>query len=198
MIEAYPNAEPGSLAGKFVPQPPPPAAGELKQTMREIEGPFFRIGAPRRNVILEEGDKVELIVSGRVSNEKGVPIPHSVINVWMSDHDGNYDMIGYRHHGIVEADEFGHYEFWTIIPGAYEPREAKHIHVMVQGNSFPITTQLYIEGELRTEKDPFYSDDVLIRCTIDEKGVKHGTFDFVLKQVTPQDNVTPDSLAAVV
>jgi hypothetical protein len=73
MIEAYPNAEPGSLAGKFVPQPPPPAAGELKQTMREIEGPFFRIGAPRRNVILEEGDKVELIVSGRVSNEKGCP-----------------------------------------------------------------------------------------------------------------------------
>jgi catechol 1,2-dioxygenase len=189
---------PGSLAGATVPQPAPPGPGELKQTMHEIEGPYFRIGAPRRNVILEDGDKPEIVVSGRVLNEKGTPIPHALINVWMSDHEGNYDMIGYRYHGIVETDEEGKYEFTSIIPACYEPRDAKHIHVKIQANSSPITAQLYIEGEPGTENDPFYSEEMLVRCKVDEQGVKHGTMDFVVKQVTTEENVTPESLAAVV
>jgi catechol 1,2-dioxygenase len=189
---------PGLLAGAMVPQPLPPGPGELKQTMHEIEGPYFRIGAPRRNVILEEGDKPEIVVSGRVLNEKGTPIPHALINVWMSDHEGNYDMIGYRYHGVVEADDKGKYEFTSIIPACYEPRDAKHIHVKIQANSSPITAQLYIEGEQGTENDPFYSEEMLVRCKVDEQGVKHGTFDFVVKQVTTEENVTPESLAAVV
>ncbi len=189
---------PGSMAGKTVPQPPPPGPGELKQTMREIEGPYFRVGAPRRNVLLEDGDKPEVVISGRVLNEKGTPIPHALVNVWMSDHAGNYDMVGYRYHGIVEADDDGAYEFTSIIPGCYEPRDAKHIHVKIQADSSPITTQLYIEGEPGTENDPFYSEEMLVRCKLDEQGVKRGTFDFVVKQVTTSENVTPESLAAVV
>jgi len=35
-----------------------------------------------------------------------------------------------------------------------------------------------------------------VRCSVDEKGVKHGTFDFVIRQVTEKENVTPESLAA--
>ena len=37
--------------------------------------------------------------------------------------------------------------------------------------------------------------DLLVPCTIDADGVKHGTFDFVIKQVTEAENVTPESLA---
>jgi catechol 1,2-dioxygenase len=196
--EAWENRAPGSLAGKTVPQAPPPGPGELKQTLREIEGPYFRVGAPRRNVILEDGDTPEIVISGRVLNERGTPIPAALINVWMSDHEGNYDMVGYRYHGIVETDAAGNYEFTTIIPACYEPRDAKHIHVKLQANSSPITTQLYIEGEPGTENDPFYSDEMLVRCKLDEQGVKHGNFDFVVKQVTTKENVTPESLAQVV
>jgi protocatechuate 3,4-dioxygenase beta subunit len=184
------------MAGKTVPQAAPPGPGEIKQTMREIEGPYFRVGAPFRTVLLEEGDKPEIIVAGRVLNEKGTPIPNALINVWMSDHDGNYDMVGYRYHGIVVTDDEGKYEFTSIIPGCYEPRDAKHIHVKIQANSSPITTQLYIEGEPGTENDAFYSDEMLVRCKIDEQGVKHGTFDFVIQQVSERENVTPESLAA--
>ena len=187
---------PGALAGKTVKQPDPPAPGELKQTMREIEGPYYVLGAPQRNVLLEEGDKPEIIVRGRVLNEKGVPIPHAAISVWMSDHEGNYDMIHHRYHGLLYTDDKGEYEFTSIIPGCYFPRDSKHIHVKVQGNSSPITTQLYIEGEPGTEDDPFYSEEMLVRCKVDEQGVKHGTFDFVIKQVTEAENVTPESLAA--
>jgi catechol 1,2-dioxygenase len=194
--EAWEHRAPGSLAGKWVPQPPPPGPGELKQTMREIEGPYFRVGAPYRSVLLEDGDSPEIVVSGRVLNEKGTPIPGALINVWMSDHDGNYDMVGYRYSGIVVADQDGRYEFTSIIPGCYEPRDAKHIHVMIQADSSPVVTQLYIEGEPGTEDDAFYSEETLVHCKLDEDGVKHGTFDFVVKQVSAEENVTPESLAA--
>src|SRR5439155_21100338 len=103
---------------------------------------------------------------------------------------------GYKYHGYQVTDAAGRYEFTTIIPGCYEPREAKHLHVKVQGNSTPITTQLYIEGEPGNEADHFYDSRMLVHCTLEEHGTKHGTFDFVIKQVTERENVTPESLAA--
>jgi len=186
----------GSMAGKAVRQPEPPAEGELKPTPTEIEGPYFRLGAPQRSNLLEPGDKPGIVLSGRVLNEKGTPIPNAIVNIWSSDLVGNYDMIGYKYTGYVFTDQDGRYEFTTIVPGCYYPRDAKHIHVKVQGNSQPITTQLYIEGEPGNEEDAFYSDELLVRCTTDENGVKHGTFDFVIRQVTERENVTPESLAA--
>ena len=186
----------GSRAGVTVRQPEPPAPGELQQTPREIEGPYFRLGAPERSNLLEPGDKPELVLTGRVLNEKGTPIPGAIVNLWSSDAAGNYDMIGYRYHGYQVTDAQGRYEFTTIIPGCYQPRDAKHLHVKVQGNSSPITTQLYIAGEPGNEEDDFYSSDLLVECTVDANGTKHGSYDFVVKQVTEKENVTPESLAA--
>jgi protocatechuate 3,4-dioxygenase beta subunit len=186
----------GFRAGVSVPQPDPPAPGELPQTPREIEGPYFRLGTPERSNLLEPGDRPELVLSGRVLNEHGTPIPDAIVNLWSSDAAGNYDMIGYRYHGWQKTDAEGRYQFTTIVPGCYEPRQAKHLHVKVQGNSRPITTQLYVEGEPGNEEDAFYASELLVRCKSDANGTKHGTFDFVIKQVTERENVTPESLAA--
>ncbi len=186
----------GDKAGITVRQPEPPAQGELTQTPREIEGPYFRLGAPNRSNLLEPGDKPELVLTGRVLNEKGTPIPGAVVNLWSSDAAGNYDMLGYRYHGYQVTDAEGRYEFTTIVPGCYEPREAKHLHVKVQGISSPTTTQLYIEGEPGNEEDHYYSSELLVRCTTDANGTKHGSYDFVVKQVTERENVTPESLSA--
>jgi len=186
----------GSRAGTTVPQPEPPGPGELAQTPREIEGPYFRLGAPERSNLLEPGDKSELVLSGRVLNEKGTPIPGAIVNLWSSDAAGNYDMVGYKYHGYQATDAQGRYEFTTIIPGAYEPRQGKHLHVKVQGNSRPITTQLYVEGEPGNEDDHYYSSELLVHATADAAGTKHGTYDFVIKQITEKENVTPESLAA--
>lgn len=186
----------GSKAGAFVKQPDAPAAGELQQTPREIEGPYFRLGAPERSNLLEPGDKPELVLTGRVLNEKGTPIPGAIVNLWSSDAVGNYDMVGYKYHGYQVTDAQGAYEFTTIIPGCYEPRDAKHLHVKVQGDSSPITTQLYVEGEPGNEEDHYYSSELLVKCTTDANGTKRGSYDFVVKQVTEKENVTPESLAA--
>jgi protocatechuate 3,4-dioxygenase beta subunit len=186
----------GSLAGKAVRQPEPAQPGELTPTPQEIDGPYFRLGAPMRSNLLEPGDKPELVLSGRVLNTKGTPIPNAVVNIWSSDGVGNYDMLGYKYTGYVFTDEQGRYEFTTIVPGCYYPRDAKHIHVKVQGVSSPVTTQLYIEGEEGNEADAFYTDELLVRCQVDDKGTRHGTFDFVIRQVTERENVTPESLAA--
>jgi protocatechuate 3,4-dioxygenase beta subunit len=186
----------GPRAGQSVAQPPEPADGELRQTPREIEGPYFRLGAPQRSNLLEPGDKPEFVLSGRVLNELGTPIPNAVVNLWSSDAAGNYDMVGYRYTGYVISDSDGKYEFTTIIPGCYEPRNAKHLHVKVQGDSQPITTQLYIDGEPGNQEDAYYSPELLVEVTTDEAGIKHGTFDFVIHQVTERENVTPESLAA--
>jgi protocatechuate 3,4-dioxygenase beta subunit len=196
--EVLERGVPGAMAGKTpgVEQPPPPEPGELQQTPHEIEGPYFRLGAPMRSNLLEPGDKPEIVLSGRVLNERGRPISGAVVNFWSSDAVGNYDMLGYRYTGYVLTDAEGRYEVTTIIPGCYQPREAKHIHVRVQGVSSPITTQLYVEGEPGNTDDNYYHPALVVPCTVDENGVKHGTFDFVIKQVTEEENVTPESLAA--
>jgi protocatechuate 3,4-dioxygenase beta subunit len=186
----------GSKAGATVRQPDAPGPGELRQTPREIEGPYFRLGAPERSNLLEPGDKPELVLTGRVLNEKGTPIPGAIVNLWSSDAVGNYDMVGYKYHGYQITDAEGRYEFTTIIPGCYEPRDAKHLHVKVQGDSSPITTQLYVEGEPGNEEDDYYSSELVVKCTADANGTKHGSYDFVVKQVTERENVTPESLAA--
>jgi hypothetical protein len=136
-------------------QPPEPEPGELRRTPVEIEGPYFRLGAPERSNLLEPGDKPELVLKAE-----------------------------------------GRYEFTCIIPGCYEPRGASHLHVKVQGDSQPITTQLYIEGVPGNEDDHYYSSELLVRTTKDANGTLHGTYDFVIKQVTEKENVTPESLAA--
>ena len=185
----------GSLAGKLVFQATP-QTGELRATPEEIDGPYFRLGAPLRSNLLEPGDTPELVLSGRVLNEQGTPIPSAIVNLWSSDATGNYDMVGHRYTGYVLTDAEGRYEFTTIVPGCYYPRDAKHLHVKVQGDSSPVTTQLYIEGEPGNEDDPLYTPECLVRCTVDARGTRYGTFDFVIRQVTERQNVTPESLAA--
>jgi protocatechuate 3,4-dioxygenase beta subunit len=191
--------KPGKLAGQMVHEwerVAEPGPGELRQTPTEIQGPYFRLGAPVRSNLLEPGDFPELVVTGRVLNEKGQPVPGALVNVWSSDAEGNYDMVGYRYTGMQRTDEAGRYEFTTIIPGCYTPREAKHLHVMIQGVSSPRVTQLYIEGEPGNYEDDFYSPELVVPCTTDAGGTRHGVFDFVIKQVTEQENVTAESLAA--
>ena len=188
----------GAKSGKTegVPQVAPPGPGELAQTPWEIEGPYFRLGAPRRANLLEPGDRAELVLTGRVLNPKGRPVAGAVVNFWHSSAAGEYDMAGYRYTGYQVTDERGRYALTTIIPGAYQPREAKHLHVKVQAVSLPVTTQLFLEGEPGNTSDEYYNPRLFVACTLDQAGIKHGTYDFVIEQFDDDKNITPESFAA--
>lgn len=189
---------PGAKAGKTpgVRQNDPPKPGELPQTPWEIEGPYYRLGTPQRSNLLEPGDKPEFILTGHVLNPQGRPIAGAVLSFWHASHAGEYDMVGYRYSGFVVTDAAGRYELTTIVPGAYQPRQARHLHVKVQAVSRPVTTQLYLEGEPGNADDDYYNPALVVPCTVDAGGVKHGTYDFVIAQFTEKDNVTPESLLA--
>ena len=174
----------------------PPKPGEVAQTPWEIEGPYYRLGTPQRSNLLEPGDQPELILTGRVLNPEGRPIAGAVLSFWHASHAGEYDMVGYQYSGYVVTDAAGRYELTTIVPGAYQPRAAKHVHVKVQAVSRPVTTQLFLEGEAGNTDDEYYNPALFVPCTVDDGGVKHGTFDFVIAQFTERENVTPESLAA--
>ncbi len=173
------------------------AQAKLPLTPSVIEGPYFRVGAPRRESLIEPDITGErILLTGRVLNPEGTPIPGAVLQFWSSDDKGNYDMVGYRLHGYTVADEQGRYQIETIIPSCYEPRQAKHLHVKVQGVSRPLTTQLYFSNDPDRLRDRYYSEVLDVQVEDAPDGGKRGTFDFVIQQVTEKENVTPESLAA--
>jgi len=170
---------------------------ELALTPTEIEGPYYRIGSPRRGSLIEPGiSGTRLLLTGRVFNERAVPIPGAVLDFWQSDDEGNYDMVGYLLRGNVVTDESGNYKLETIVPACYEPREARHIHVKVQAVSRPYTTQLYFSDDANRTRDDFYKPELEVQVEDAPDGGRRGRFDFVIKQVTEKENVTAASLAA--
>ncbi len=172
-----------------------PASDQLPLTPSQIEGPYFRLGAPCRESLIEPGTTGEvLMLSGRVLNPDGKPIPNAVVNFWMSDDEGNYDMIGYNLHGYTVTDTDGRYRMEMIEPACYEPRQAKHIHVKVQGDSRPLTTQLFLSDDEGRLRDRWFLPELEIQIEDAATGAKQGTFDFVIAQVTEKDNVTRASL----
>jgi protocatechuate 3,4-dioxygenase beta subunit len=174
-----------------------PQTTELALTPTEIEGPYYKIGSPRRSSLVEPGMRgTRLRIGGRVLNERGVPLPGAVLDFWQSDDEGNYDMVGDLLRGHVLADQDGRYSIETIVPACYEPRQARHIHVKVQCVSRPYTTQLYFSDDEDRVKDNFYKPELEVQVEDAPDGSKQGTFDFVIGQVTERENVTAASLAA--
>lgn len=172
-------------------------AAELALTPTQIEGPYYKIGSPHRSSLIEPGiTGTPLVITGRVLNERGKAIPGAVVDFWQSDDRGNYDMVGSLLRGHVFTDANGGYTLETIVPACYEPRQARHIHVKIQAVSRPYTTQLYFSDDADRARDNFYQRELEVQVEDLPDGRKRGRYDFVIRQVTEKENVTPESLAA--
>jgi protocatechuate 3,4-dioxygenase beta subunit len=116
-----------------------------------------------------------IIVTGRVLDEEGAPIPRTLIEIWQANAAGRYlhrndswpapldpNFLGI---GRCLTDEDGVYRFLTIRPGAYPWRNhpnawrPSHIHFSLFGPTAAsrLITQMYFPGDPLHALDPIFN-----------------------------------------
>lgn len=155
-----------------------PGCGAL--TPRDMEGPFYKPGAPQRQSLLEAGAKGEkLILVGSVLSAGCKPVANASLDFWHADADGAYDNTGFRYRGVQHSDGGGVYRLETILPARY-PGRPRHIHVKVQApGKRALTTQLYFPDEPQSSRDSSYRSALVLG--IERKdGVLRAEFRFLV------------------
>jgi protocatechuate 3,4-dioxygenase beta subunit len=153
----------------------------LEHTLSEITGPRFAsdIIAPGENDLthFDGGEALgeRIIVTGRVLDEDGRAIPHTMIEIWQANAAGRYAHAEDQHEapldphfagiGRVITDALGVYRFMTVKPGAYPWRNhhnawrPNHIHFSLFGPSFAtrLIAQMYFPGDPLLALDPIFN-----------------------------------------
>ncbi len=153
-------------------------------TVENIEGPFYKRGAPSRSVLVGAGDEGErLVIRGSVRSTTCEHVAKATIDVWQANVKGDYDLDGFRFRGRMIADGRGRWQLHSIVPGRYlngRRYRPAHIHVKVSAPGFDtLTTQLYFDGDPYNEGDPFIDPSLIMRTSVENK-VRRAMFDFVL------------------
>lgn len=117
-----------------------------------------------------------IIVTGRVLDGDGTPLPGVLVEIWQANAAGRYDHAGDQHpapldpnfHGAGRCvtNERGEYRFTTVKPGAYPWRNhhnawrPAHIHFSLFGRTFAerLITQMYFPG------DPLFAFDPIMNA----------------------------------
>jgi len=153
-------------------------------TEATVEGPFHVVDSPARelgadiNVAAQPGEPC--LVTGRVADASGVPVPGATVDVWQADAEGLYDVqqpdqVGVGNlRGLFTADEEGRFWFRTIVPshypiptdgpvgqllratGRHEFRPA-HIHFEVSAPGLrTVTTHVFVAGSPYLDSDAVF------------------------------------------
>jgi protocatechuate 3,4-dioxygenase beta subunit len=150
----------------------------IPQTLSEISGPVYGHEA----VLPGDADLTtqhageplgeRIIVSGKVMDEDGRPIPNTLIEIWQANAAGRYIHVVDQHPAPLDpnftgagrcvTDAEGNYRFTTIKPGAYPWKNhpnawrPNHIHFSLFGPSFltRLVTQMYFPGDPLIPLDP--------------------------------------------
>jgi protocatechuate 3,4-dioxygenase beta subunit len=150
-----------------------------EHTLTETSGPVF---SERHFPAIPDFSTVDgkpalgerIIVAGRVTDEDGRAVPHTMLELWQANAAGRYRHPGDRHdapldpnfkgEGRVFTDADGHYRFTSIKPGAYPWRNhpnawrPNHIHFSLFGPAFAtrLITQMYFPGDPLLALDPVF------------------------------------------
>lgn len=172
-----------------------PEETELPATEKDIEGPFYREGAPFRDTLFEKGEKGEiLVVSGTVVARNGRPLADAVLDLWQCNAEGRYDNDDpnsppkkdqFVLRGRIKTNEKGEYRFTTIKPVPYGIGEGRfrpaHIHIKASKDGYAaLTSQLYFKGDKHNKTDPWYKEARELDPKPDAKKVLQATFKVVL------------------
>ncbi|MFN3686171.1 protocatechuate 3,4-dioxygenase subunit beta [Salinarimonas sp.] len=152
----------------------------VPQTLTELTGPVYghdrvapdEADLTRHHAGVPIGERI--VVSGRVLDEDGRPVPHTLVEIWQANAAGRYVHVADRHDapldpnftgaGRAVTDAEGRYRFVTIKPGAYPWRNhhnawrPAHIHFSLLGASFlsRLVTQMYFPGDPLLALDPIF------------------------------------------
>jgi len=145
----------------------------IPQTLSELTGPVFGhsiVSAADADLTTNAGTGApalgeRIIVSGRVIEEDGRPVPNALLEIWQCNAAGRYPHVRDTHDAPVDpnflgagrllTDADGRYRFTTIKPGAYPWRNnynawrPAHIHFSLFGAAFlsRLVTQMYFPGD---------------------------------------------------
>ena len=116
-----------------------------------------------------------IILSGRVLDDFGRPVPNAVIEMVQANACGRYVHLVDQHPAPLDpnftgagrtiTDKNGYYKFITVKPGAYpwgnhhNAWRPNHIHFSVFGHSFlsRLVTQMYFPGDYLFPFDPIFN-----------------------------------------
>ncbi|GAA4691416.1 hydroxyquinol 1,2-dioxygenase [Pseudonocardia yuanmonensis] len=150
-------------------------------TEATVEGPFHVVDSRPRELgdtIAEPGSGEPCLVTGRVLDRTGTPVPGAVVDVWQADADGYYDVQHetrpeYDLRGLFTTDGNGTFWFRTIMPRYYpipddgpvgellektarHPNRPAHIHFEVSAPGFrTLTTHVFVADS------PYIDDDTV-------------------------------------
>jgi protocatechuate 3,4-dioxygenase, beta subunit len=153
----------------------------LSHTLSELTGPVYG----HESVRPEDTDLTRqhageplgerIIVTGRVLDEDGRPVPNTLIEIWQANAAGRYVHVNDQHDapldpnfsgiGTCVTDASGTYRFVTVRPGAYpwgnHPNAWRpaHVHLSIFGPAFSdrLVTQRYCPGDPLQELDPIFN-----------------------------------------
>jgi protocatechuate 3,4-dioxygenase beta subunit len=155
----------------------------LPQTLSELTGPVYGHdsvteldGDLTRNAA-RNGEPLgeRIIVTGRVQDEDGRPVPDTLVEVWQCNAAGRYLHEVDQHDapldpnflggGRVVTDHEGRYRFVSIKPGAYpwgndaNTWRPNHIHFSLFGSGIAtrLVTQMYFPGDPLLPFDPIFN-----------------------------------------
>jgi protocatechuate 3,4-dioxygenase beta subunit len=176
----------------------------IPQTLSELTGPVYG----HSDVLAGESDLTKqhagepqgerIIVTGRVLDEAGRPVPNTLIEIWQCNAAGRYIHQVDQHPapldpnftgaGRVVTDDAGHYRYTTVKPGAYPWRNhhnawrPAHIHLSLFGPSFltRLVTQMYFPG------DPLFPFDPIFNSVTDARARERMICRFDLETTKPE------------
>jgi protocatechuate 3,4-dioxygenase beta subunit len=156
---------------------------EVPRTLSELTGPGPVVSAASdedADLTTNSGTGApaageRIIVTGRVVDDDGHPVVHTLLEIWQANAAGRYRHRHDQHHAPVDVnfigfgrcltDRNGAYRFTTIRPGAYPWQNHEnawrpaHIHFSLFGSRLPsrLVTQMYFPGDPLMDLDPIFN-----------------------------------------
>jgi hydroxyquinol 1,2-dioxygenase len=157
------------------------AAGATQST---VLGPFHMTRSPQRELgqnIDLVGESQPCVVTGRVVDTDGIPLPGAVLDVWQANDHGAYDVQepdqqpDGNGRGLFTADADGRFWFRTIVPSYYpiptdgpvgellaatrrHPYRPAHIHFLVAADGYrTLTTHIFVDDSEYLDSDAVFA-----------------------------------------